>query len=134
MHAPATVHRAAQLREMITVLRTRKWTLFFVCLITVTASLWYSGRQPNVYRATGRLLVEPQAPVTGGPPVAANLNTESEIVRSLPVATRVAKDLDIGANPEFLLGALSVEPITSGFATSEVLELAYASRSPELTA
>lgn len=133
MGATAAQQGSSQLRDILTVLRTRKWSIALITVLAVAASIWFSSQEVPIYKATARLLVKPETPLNGAPPATVNLQTESQIVRSLPVAQRVARHLGID-DPRTLLGNLTVSPIASGFATSDVLEVSYTSTSPDLAA
>ncbi len=117
------------LRDYLTVLRARRWTILGVTVVVVAAVLGYSYLQTPRYTASARVLVKPIA--TSGNEAfvpAPDLQTESQVVASKPVATMVARRLRIGRSPDSLLGGLSVTPVGD----SEVLSVSYTSTDPRL--
>jgi capsular exopolysaccharide synthesis family protein len=119
---------SAELRRYLRVLRARKWTIVVVCMSVVAVALLFSYRQTPIYRGYARLLAEPVLLDTSGYVAPSDLNTESQLVASQPVASRVIKELGLDQSPDVLLRDVSVEPVLE----SEVLVVAYSSRDPAL--
>jgi succinoglycan biosynthesis transport protein ExoP len=113
----------SDIREYIRVLRARKWEVAIVTIVLVGATLFFSFRQTPIYRAQARVLVRPVQNVTatGSVPQALNLDTEREVILSLPVATQVRQDLSLATPVEDLLENLSVQVVTD----TEVLVVSY---------
>lgn len=123
----AATDESADLRHYLGILKSRKWTILVVTAVVIASALLLSYRQTPLYQAEARVLVNPlpTATVTTlpsqlSPPV--NLQTEKEIVGSVPVAELVAEELDV-ADPVELLDDLEVEAL----ADTEVLVVKYTS-------
>jgi capsular exopolysaccharide synthesis family protein len=117
----------SNLREYLALLRTRKWTIILIATLVVTSTFYFSYRQTPLYRAETRILVkalpsDPQSLYT----VPVNLDTESQIVASEPVALLVSDDLGGHQLPDELLNGLSAQGVTN----TEVLTIAYTSPDP----
>jgi capsular exopolysaccharide synthesis family protein len=113
------------LREYLAVLRTRKWTIMIVMILVTAAVLAYSYRQTNIYTARARLLIAPFQ----GQVIALNLETEAEVVTSVPVAVLVQEDLETSSSADSLLGGVSAIPSSE---TGTVLNVSYVSADPGL--
>lgn len=98
--------------------------MIFVALMITGLVLFFSYRQTPLYTGRARLLVTGFDAVS--PP---NLETEGEVVSSVPVATLVQEDLQTDVPPDSLLGGLSVEPSSE---TGSVLNVTYVSADPSL--
>jgi polysaccharide biosynthesis transport protein len=126
VQAPET-EETVDLREYIAILRTRKWTIIITAAVVVVATLAFSLQQTPLYTAEARLLVEPLPPSeqeTIAPVV--NLETERELVQSVPVAGLVKEELDVDTPVDDLLANLDVQVVTE----TEVLIVAYTSDDP----
>ncbi len=121
--------QVGDLREYLSVLRARKWTIILVTLLVVGSAVGFSYLQTPQYTAEARVLVEPlptnqaTAAVTSVYPPPVNLETEREIVDSLPVAALAQDVLDYEGSADDLLQSLAVE----GIAETEVLIISYTS-------
>lgn len=115
------------LRGYLAVLRVRKWTIILVTLLVTGSALFFSFSQTPLYTAAARVLVEP---IQTNPDdyylLPPNLETETELVSSEPVARRVAKEL--GGSSEDLLGGVSVSSVID----SEVMVVKYTDADPAL--
>lgn len=114
------------LREYIAVLKRRKWTVVFVTVLAVAAAVGWSVQQTPIYTSEARVLVKPlpsNAQLYVPPP---NLQTESEIAESVPVASRVQQDLNFQGSLDMLLNNLNVDAVVE----TEVLVLTYSSPDP----
>lgn len=125
---------SADLRHYLGILKSRKWTILVVTAVVIAAALLLSYRQTPLYRAEARVLVNPlpSAIVTTVPNQLAapvNLQTEKEVVASVPVAQLVAEELDV-ADPTELLDDLEVEAL----ADTEVLVVTYTSPDARIAA
>lgn len=116
-------HRPLDLREYLSVLRARKWTIVAIAGGVLALAMFLSFRQTPLYRADARLLIKPISSDSFyvAPP---NLETESEIISSDPVAELVREE--IGAGEPGLSGELVVEPVTD----TEVVVVGYISPDP----
>lgn len=121
--------QSGDLREYLSVLRARKWTIILVTLMVVGSAIGFSYLQTPQFTAEARVLVEPlptnqaTAAVTSVYPPPVNLETEREIVDSLPVAALAQDALDYEGSADDLLQSLAVE----GIAETEVLIISYTS-------
>ena len=121
------------LREYLTVLRARKWTIILVTLLVIGSAIGFSYLQTPQYTAEARVLVEPlptnqaTAAVTTVYPPPVNLETEREIVDSAPVAALARDALDSDGSTDDLLRNLSVE----GILETEVLIISFVSANAE---
>jgi succinoglycan biosynthesis transport protein ExoP len=111
------------LREALSVLWLRKWSIIAITLLVVGVALFVSSRQTPVYESTARILVIPVDGVgTDSLPIQEpNIQTEAEVIDSVAVAEIVADDLNIAGPPRDLLGNLSVDQPTD----TEILEIDY---------
>ncbi|MFN2489079.1 MAG: polysaccharide biosynthesis tyrosine autokinase [Actinomycetota bacterium] len=123
MAQPENLEQPVDLREYVAVLRRRKWTILSVVAVLVTAGLLLSLRQTPVYEAESRLLITP-LPNNPFP----NVDTESQVVASLPVANLVREDLGLSASPDSLIQNLTVVATVD----TEVATVRYASTDPQL--
>jgi succinoglycan biosynthesis transport protein ExoP len=127
VQAPET-EETIDLREYIAILRGRKWTIILTAALVVTAALAFSLQQTPLYTAEARLLVEPvpsQEQQSSFLP-AVNLETERELVQSMPVAELVKEELGLDTPVDELLGGLDVQVVTE----TEVLIVGYTSDDP----
>lgn len=120
----AEVH-ASNLREYLAVIRSRKWLIAVVALITTIIALFLSLRQTPIYEAEARFIVTSD-PITLSLP---NPENEAEIVESGQVATAVKEQLGLKLSTEELLGNVAAEPLSQ---TSDVVVVTYISTNPEL--
>jgi capsular exopolysaccharide synthesis family protein len=120
------------LRQYLSVLRRRKWSILLLTAVTVLAALTFSFRQTPIYASTAKVVVKPptanqlldQAPV---PPLV-SMETEREIVASDSVAAIVADELPGALPAEDLLENLDVGVPTN----SQILEITYSDPDPIL--
>ena len=117
------------LREYLGVLKARKWTILVTTAAIVGAVLSFSFQQTPLYQASARMLVRSVPTDSSGFLQIPNLETESEIVRSEPVASLVLRDLELGEAPTTLLAQLQVQPASQ---SSQVLTLTYTSPDAQL--
>lgn len=127
MQAPET-EETIDLREYIAILRARKWTIILSAVIVIVAALAFSLQQTPLYTAQARLLVEPlptdESQTSIIPEV--NLETERELVQSVPVAELVKEELGLDTPVDEVLTDLDVQVVTE----TEVLTIAYTSDDP----
>ena len=128
MQAPET-EETIDLREYIAVLRARKWTIILTAALVVIATLAFSLQQTRLYTAEARLLVE-QVPAQDDESLApiVNLETEREVVQSVPVAELVKEELGLDTPVNEMLGNLEVQVVVE----SEVLIVGYTSNDAAL--
>jgi capsular exopolysaccharide synthesis family protein len=119
----------SEVGDYLAILRARKWTVILVTLLTTGSALAFSLTQQKVYTATARVLVQSPTASSIQPFVpTVNIQTESEVVSSEPVAKIALDNLEISSSLEQLLGGLSVDTIVE----TEVLVISYTSADPEL--
>ena len=104
--------------------------MLFAAILCTGVALGISFSRSQIYSSHARVLVEPLQLTPDSVPVEPNLQTESELIRSTPVATIVASELGLNEPPASLLAGLSVQPIPD----SEVLEVGYSASTPERAA
>lgn len=119
--------QAIDLREYLSILRIRKWTIFLTILLVVGVALGLSFRQTPVFTSESRVLVQAMASNPNDyylfPP---NLETESEVVSSEQVALLVKEDLGTAMSTRGLLSGLDVSSVLD----SEVLIVRYTHEDP----
>ena len=103
---------SAQLREMLAVLRRRKWTIALVATMVLAAALVVSSQQTPIYRSEAQVLVsgvgfDPLQPGVAEPP---NIETERQLATSLSVAELAARELEGTTAQELLQGASVAAP------------------------
>jgi succinoglycan biosynthesis transport protein ExoP len=114
--------RPPSLRDYLTIIRFRKWSMLTVMGMVLAAALIYSYRQTPLYESDATVVVKPVTVTAAGgyvPPP--NLETEKELAESGAVANIVAKKLRIGGTGGTILGGLTVE----GVINSEILIFHY---------
>jgi tyrosine-protein kinase len=116
-----------ELLEYLAVLKARKWTFVLVFLLVLVAVTVFSYRKPPQYQGQARVFVEPFPSSEPGVIQTPNLQTESQLVMSEPVASRVIRDLGLDQSTSSLKADLSVEALTD----TEVLVITYTSPDPE---
>ena len=130
MDHPAHEDQATELREYLAVLKARKWTIIGIAALVIASALFFSARQTPIYRAESRLLVRPLPGASSdAAPEYINLDTQSQLVASTPVAIRVKNELDLRTSTQSILDGLEVTPAA---ATGDVLVVAYSSTDPAL--
>lgn len=122
------LYQGPDLREYLTILKTRKWTIIGVVVLVVTSAVLFSLRQTPLYTAEARLLLKQPVASNGTILPAPAPQTESEVVASEPVAALVADKLDLQTSTHDLLNHLDVATVT----VSLVLTVSYTSEDPEL--
>jgi succinoglycan biosynthesis transport protein ExoP len=117
----------APIREYLSILMLRKWSILLVTLLVVGAALLFSSQQDPVYSSEARFLVKPVS--IAGEETAATLNmeTERQLAASTAVAQLVIDRLNLEKEPKALLNNLSVEVISG----TEILSLTYEAADPE---
>lgn len=116
------------LREFLTILRNRKWSIGLLTLLVVGAAIFFTFRETPEYTSETRVLVLPTAPANS--PffflATTNLDTEAGLVSSDSVASIVRDDLDLQRSTGDLLGGLHVSVESS----TEILDIAYTDPDP----
>ena len=79
--------RAADLREYLHVLRSRKWSIVLVTAAVVALVLVFSFRQTPVYEGTARVLVRPFSTASTPAPATVDLVTEQQLITTPVVAS-----------------------------------------------
>jgi uncharacterized protein involved in exopolysaccharide biosynthesis len=121
--------RSPEIREALTTLRRRKWTVIVVTAIVLASAVYFSSRKTPIYMSTARVLVRAIEPPNANSFFLGdiNLDTESGLAASEAVATIVAKDLGDKAAPDSLLGGLTVTVEGS----TEILDVTYSGTDPQ---
>jgi non-specific protein-tyrosine kinase len=131
------VESGSDIREYLAILRARKWTIVITACLLLAAALGYSALQTPLYTAGARVLVQPLASPgsTAGAPV--DVQTESQVIDSEPVADLVVVDLDTNQSADALLGNLDVRGASTAqtsFSSAQVLQITYTSPDPRFAA
>lgn len=125
------------LRRYIETLRERAQTVIMAVIVTTAMALLYVITAPKTYEAQADMLV---TPVSGEDPVLRSLpvivvsidptrdvETASQFVTNLDVATRVREELGLSDSPRNLLEKVSAEPV----AQSNIVAVTAEESSPE---
>lgn len=110
------------IRQYLSILRTRKWTLVLLTVAGLIASLFMSSRQTPIYRAGGEFQVKPNFELS-----ISSAENEGAIISSTAVADLVVRDLELKMSPQQLLGPLEVQTVSP---TSNELFVSYTSVDP----
>lgn len=112
----------APLREYLSILRFRKWSILGITALVLASALFFSFRQTPIFEAEAKVLVKPVVVTTTQPiGIPPNLETERALASSVPVARLVIEELGLGEGPEALLGNLEVTVSTN----TEILLIRY---------
>lgn len=114
--ADATTSGYNRLHEYWRSVRKHKWIVLTLVVVITTAAAIYMSRQPNVYETRSQVQVDTE--IANNPALGASqgngivfnynyqdpvyFNTQLQILTSTALMTRVAKNLDLEHNPEFL--------------------------------
>ena len=115
MSEPTT--RILDLSDYWNMVRARRWVVVITAVVLAFASATFVLLKPNVYVSSAKVVVLPlvnQFTETSGSTANAltpDMGTESEIVKSLTVATQVQAALNLKENPQALLKRLSVSTV-----------------------
>ena len=123
----------------------RKWLVLLVILVVAGIAAYRSYTATPLYQSTASIQIGPEAnvlpyqqlyPSNSGQPHQ-NISTQTQILTSLTLSQRVAKELGIVTEPsqllpkaKWLLSNLKVQPIV----TTEVVKVSYSSDNPEFAA
>ncbi|MEX2459397.1 MAG: polysaccharide biosynthesis tyrosine autokinase [Actinomycetota bacterium] len=124
-----TADEGIQLREYLSILRARRWSIVVIAGAILLSTLFFSFRQTPIYESTTKVLVKPvNNPFATNAPVSSliNLDTEREIASSTEVAIRASESISPPEDPAELLGDLSVSVPTN----TQVLEITFSDPSP----
>src|SRR5260370_17253312 len=73
-------------RDILTILRIRKWTIFVITLLILAAAFLYTRLQPAVYQSQAEVLVRPiefaSSRFSSSGPVLVHMNTETTVPTS----------------------------------------------------
>jgi polysaccharide biosynthesis transport protein len=102
------------LREYLTVLRLRKWTVLVVLALVVAAAIAFSLTRTPIYTADARVQARPISLSSSDPDGTLNMETEKVLAKSINVARIAAEKLDFKGAPADLAENLdvSVDPNT----------------------
>jgi uncharacterized protein involved in exopolysaccharide biosynthesis len=115
------------LRDYVAVLRRRSLVITVLALLGLGLALGYSKLQTPIYTATAKILINPPPGDTSQ-----NLNnvisvdTEAQVVKSAPIATSAAAEMQTDTIPTQLLKHVSVKSTANTF----ILEISYWDPSP----
>ena len=118
------------LREYLSILRYRKWSILLVTLLVTGSAVAFSLRATPVYTSTARIQVLPALlpGTTSTTPPIINMETERGLVDSAAVAELVREGLELDDPIGTILGPLDV----SVEANTEILDIAYTDPDPAL--
>jgi polysaccharide biosynthesis transport protein len=130
MPLPPAIEDENLLHGYLQLLRKRRWTIISVFLIVVATGLIRTFLQTPIYRATARVMIEPEAPKvlniqevnpTGGNYYFQYQLTQQELIKSRPVIEKAIENLDLTKRlPELagvkdpvavILSSVSVSPL-----------------------
>ncbi len=121
----------SDLREILTTLLRRTWSIILITGVFVGAAVGFASTRTPTYASTTRVLVQAPAALQAlgnAPPGASvSLETERELVTSTAVAQIVAEQLGSGVDAGTLLDHVS----TSVPSNTQVIEITYTDPSPE---
>jgi succinoglycan biosynthesis transport protein ExoP len=104
MPLPPAIEDENLLHGYLQLLRKRRWTIISVFLIVVATGLIRTFLQTPIYRATARVVIEPEAPKvlniqevnpTGGNYYFQYQLTQQELIKSRPVIEKAIENLDL---------------------------------------
>lgn len=137
-----------QLEDYLRVLRLHKWFIGIAPILAGGFTTLIMLQQPNLYKATARVLIEAQVPKVvqfqevnplGAASLQGFLQTEYRVIGSRAVMSRVVEKLHLAAFPPFSLGKdpvsvlqglVSVEPVRS----TKLVDISATGNNPELVA
>jgi polysaccharide biosynthesis transport protein len=120
----------APIREYLSILRLRKWSILLVTLLVLGAALLFSSQQDPVYSSEARFLVKPVSISGDQTTPSLNMETERQLAASTEVAERVIDKLELEQPPKALLNNLIVEVVPG----TEILSLTYEAADAQETA
>ncbi len=138
-------NKEADLGAYFRTLWKRKWLVLLVILTVVGAAAYQTYTATPLYRSTVKIHIGPEANVlpyqqlypTTSSHAPNKIATQTQILSSLTLSQRVAKQLDIVTEPsqllersKWLLSNLNVQPVV----TTEVVNVSYSSEDPEFAA
>lgn len=106
-----------ELRDLLNVIRARRWTIINAALIVAVTAFVLSIRQPSVYQGEARVLISERD--TGAALFGAvlpefssqperGLQTQVQLMRLRPLAETAIRELDLQMGPDALLGRVEV--------------------------
>ena len=127
----------ADLRKYLQTLRARKWSIILTIVLVVGAAVGFSYLQTPLYEAEARILIRPLTPPGAAVAQPVDVQTESQVVDSEPVAALVRDQLGLRETPQSLSADLTVSGAntstsTSSFSSPQVLLLRFTSPDPNL--
>jgi capsular exopolysaccharide synthesis family protein len=125
------------IRDYLAVPKAQKWSIIIVTALVAAAAIGFSYMQTPLYSAEARVFVTPQTTPQGftAAPQPVDVDTESQLVESEQVASKVRGDLNLDLPLQSLLGGLSVAGASQNqtfYTTSQVLILTYTSPDPRV--
>jgi len=108
------------LKDLLHVIRVRKWIILGAVLVVTAAALAWSMLQPNVYQGEAKVLVTAQdagsallgsslSELSGQPE--RGLQTQVQLMQLRPLAERVIRRLGMRTTPDKLLGRVTVTAV-----------------------
>jgi len=128
--------RILDLRDYWQMIRTRAWTVVAMATIVAAIAGAYVALRPPTYYAQSKVIVDPlvNPAISGsvGNPTGLqpDMVIESEIVRSITIATAVRDSLGLSTSPEELAKTVRVEPIRD----AAVMYIGHLASEPETAA
>lgn len=114
------------LRQYLSVLRVRKWSIISITAVVMTAALFWSFQQTPIYRSHADVLVLPIVLTLEAQIQEPNLANEASIAGSNTLSEQVVEALDIPVDPAALRGGLSLTVATG----TEILSFTYSHPDP----
>ncbi|MBI3649242.1 MAG: hypothetical protein HY240_10915 [Actinobacteria bacterium] len=124
------------LRDYARLIRAQRRTVLIFALIFAVGSLGYSVHKGRTFTASARVVVEPVVSVIASQTnvpnqlLSPNMETESELVKSLAIAQGVRSSLVLQATAEQLVKGVRVSVVSN----TDVLVVSYVDRNPATAA
>ena len=97
------------LSEALITLRKRRWVLLVAVALGLAYGIFTAQFQPKLYESYGRIQVRSGSSneyrvnaITGSPDTGSRMLTEIEIIKSDSLMLKVAREMDLSNNPDFL--------------------------------
>ncbi len=127
-----TENRSVDLRELVQILRRRRWIVIITTLAVTTGAILFVLFATPRYTATSTVFIDPhrssvvdnnnnQSPTYNPPTDDATINSQVALIQSITVLQRVVDDLDLTHDLEFGPHSSVLDPIKKLFATKRTL-------------
>ena len=123
----AQIEQTAPAVDYLSIIRAHKWTVTLITLLGIGAGVGVGYLTEPMYTATAKVLIASPSSVSQDTAAAdaLDIQTQSEIVDSEPVAKRVKGELNLDISTDDLLSQLD----SNGIPDTRVLELSYTDES-----